>query len=128
MPMSHLSVKWMNNGVSWAKKHSSKWLWYTWDTKHGRVLAYTFGPQTDKTYREQLALLAPFSIGMMTTDEWGSYAREVPKYKHLTRKIFTQRIERNNLTLRTRIKRLARKTICFSCSVELHEKGYRQLY
>ncbi|OZI14781.1 hypothetical protein CE195_06345, partial [Sodalis-like symbiont of Philaenus spumarius] len=30
---------------------------------------------------------------------------------------FTQRIERNNLTLRTRIKRLARKMICFSRSV-----------
>ncbi|AHA67134.1 Transposase [Shigella dysenteriae 1617] len=29
---------------------------------------------------------------------------------------------RNNLTLRTRIKRLARKTICFSRSVEIHEK------
>ncbi|ELZ5346173.1 IS1 family transposase, partial [Escherichia coli] len=37
-------------------------------------------------------------------------------------KIFTQRIERNNLTLRTRIKWLARKTLCFSRSVELHEK------
>lgn len=46
----------------------------------------------------------------------------VPKDKHLTGKIFTQRIERNNLTLRTRIKRLARKTICFSRSVEIHEK------
>ncbi|AHA65891.1 Transposase [Shigella dysenteriae 1617] len=52
----------------------------------------------------------------------GSYGREVPKDKHLTGKIFTQRIERNNLTLRTRIKRLARKTICFSRSVEIHEK------
>ncbi|EFK5851766.1 IS1 family transposase, partial [Escherichia coli] len=29
---------------------------------------------------------------------------------------------RNNLTLRTRIKRLARKTLCFSRSIELHEK------
>ncbi|EIY1190932.1 IS1 family transposase, partial [Salmonella enterica] len=37
-------------------------------------------------------------------------------------KIFTQRIERNNLTQRTRIKRLARQTLCFSRSVELHEK------
>jgi len=52
----------------------------------------------------------------------GSYAREVPKEKHLFGKIFTQRIERNNLTLRTCIKRLARRTICFSRSVELHEK------
>jgi insertion element IS1 protein InsB len=59
---------------------------------------------------------------MITSDDWGSYARQVPKEKHLTGKIFTQRFERNNLTLRTRIKRLARRTICFSCSVELHEK------
>ncbi|MGL4088051.1 IS1 family transposase, partial [Escherichia coli] len=55
-------------------------------------------------------------------DDWGSYAREVPKVKYLTGKIFTQRIERNNLTLRTRIKRLVSKTICFSRSVEIHEK------
>ncbi|ENT5053526.1 IS1 family transposase, partial [Salmonella enterica subsp. enterica] len=41
---------------------------------------------------------------------------------YLTGKIFTQRIERNNLTQRTRIKRLARQTLCFSRSVELHEK------
>lgn len=40
---------------------------------------------------------------MVTSDNWGSYAREVPKEKHLTGKIFTQRIERNNLTLRTRV-------------------------
>ncbi len=88
----------------------------------GGVLAYTFGPRTDETCRELLALLTPFNIGMLTTDEWGSYARTFPKAKHLTGKIFTQLIERNNLTLRIRIKRLARKTLCFSRSVELHEK------
>ncbi|SUP81206.1 Insertion element iso-IS1n protein insB [Yersinia pseudotuberculosis] len=59
---------------------------------------------------------------MITSDDWGSYRREVLKDNHLTGKIFTQRIERNNLTLRTRLKRLARKTICFSRSLELHEK------
>ncbi|EMV44786.1 putative transposase [Escherichia coli 2872800] len=59
---------------------------------------------------------------MITSDDWGSYAREVAKEKHLTGKLFTQRIERNNLTLRTRIKRLARKTICFSRSIELHKR------
>lgn len=76
----------------------------------------------DETCRELLALLIPFNIGMITSDDWGSYAREVAKEKHLTGKLFTQRIERNNLTLRTCIKRLARKTICFSRSIELHEK------
>ncbi|EIC83150.1 iso-IS1 ORF2 [Serratia sp. M24T3] len=59
---------------------------------------------------------------MITSDNRGSYAREVPKDKHLTGKIFTQHIERNNMTLCPRIKRLARKTICFSRSVEIHEK------
>ena len=54
--------------------------------------------------------------------DWGSYGREVSKDKHLTGKIFTQRIERNSLRLRTRIKWLARKTICFSRSVENHKK------
>ncbi|MCA6559087.1 MAG: hypothetical protein IM583_21360, partial [Pseudanabaena sp. M114S2SP2A07QC] len=32
-----------------------------------------------------------------------------------------QRIERKHLTLRTRIKRLARKTICFSKSILMHD-------
>ena len=76
----------------------------------------------DETCRELLALLTPFNIGMITSDDGGSYSRKIPKDKHLTGKIFTQRIERNNLTPRTRIKRLARKTICFSRSVEPHEK------
>lgn len=62
---------------------------------------------------------------MITSDNRGSYAREVPKEKHLTGKTFTQRIERNNLTLRTRIKRLARKTICFSRSIERPRKTHR---
>ncbi|AHA67078.1 Transposase [Shigella dysenteriae 1617] len=44
---------------------------------------------------------------VITSDGLGrAYGREVPKDKHLTGKIFTQRIERNNLTLRTRIKPL----------------------
>jgi len=33
----------------------------------------------------------------------------------------TQQLERKHLTLRTRIKRLVRKTICFSRSVQMHE-------
>lgn len=113
-----LDEQWSYVG-SKARQH---WLWNAYNTKTGGVLAYTFGPRTDETCRELLALLTPFNIGMITSDDWGSYGREVPKDKHLTGKIFTQRIERNNLKLRTRIKRLTRKTICFSHSVENHEK------
>lgn len=40
---------------------------------------------------------------------------EMPKDKHLTSKIFTKRIELNNLMPRACIKRLARNMIYFSC-------------
>jgi len=40
---------------------------------------------------------------------------------HVPGKRNTQQIERKHLTLRTRVKRLARKTICFSKSTELHD-------
>ncbi|BDI44215.1 hypothetical protein OkiPb00232_50910 [Escherichia coli] len=48
--------------------------------------------------------------------------QRVTEGEALTGEIFTRRIECNNLALKPRIKRLARKTICFSHSVELHEK------
>ena len=84
-----------------ANKQHRHWLWYAFDTKRKQVLAYTFGPRNDETCRRLLSLLSPFQIGFITSDDWGSYAREVPSEMHLTGKIFTQRIERNNLTLRT---------------------------
>nr|WP_269320701.1 IS1 family transposase [Cedecea neteri] len=39
--------------------------------------------------------------------------RVVFSKKHPTEKMFMQRIERNNLTLRTRVERLARKMLWF---------------
>lgn len=57
-------------------KAQQHWLWYAYNTKTGGVLACTFGPRTDETCRELLVLLTPFNIGMLTTDEWGSYTRE----------------------------------------------------
>ncbi|EHD3430994.1 hypothetical protein JRB05_004652 [Escherichia coli O124] len=39
---------------------------------------------------------------------------------HVISKKCTQRIERHNLNLRTHLKRLTRKTICFSKSEDMH--------
>ncbi|WP_423062516.1 IS1 family transposase [Candidiatus Paracoxiella cheracis] len=49
------------------------------------------------------------------------YERHLPQSKHLVGKQNTQAIERKHLTLHTRIKRLARKTICFSKLDKLHD-------
>jgi insertion element IS1 protein InsB len=40
---------------------------------------------------------------------------------HEVGKHHTQQLERKHLTLRTRIKRLVRKTICFSKSIQMHD-------
>jgi len=40
--------------------------------------------------------------------------------EHVVGKDMTWKIERKHLTLRTRIKRLARRTICFSKSILMH--------
>ncbi|WP_222943047.1 IS1 family transposase, partial [Xenorhabdus sp. PB62.4] len=68
-----------------------------------------------------LALLSPFNIRFYCTDNYGVYDN-LPEESHLTGKTFTQRIERTNLTHRTRIKRLNRKTIGYSKSEEMHDK------
>ncbi len=38
---------------------------YACNSKTGGVLAYTFGPRTDETCRELLALLTPFNMGIL---------------------------------------------------------------
>ena len=67
------------------------------------------------------ALLEPFGITRYYTDYWGAYTRHLDAAEHQPDKRNTQKIERKHLTLRTRIKRLARKTICFSKSIQMHD-------
>ena len=56
------------------------------------------------------------------TDAWPSYQAVLEPEKHIIGKRWTQRIERHNLNLHTHLKRLDRKTICFSKSSETHDK------
>lgn len=102
-------------------KSHRHWLWHAIDHNTGRILAYTFGSQSDDVFIKLKDLLEPFGINMYYTDGNLTYSRYIEKNKHIIGKKNTQRIERKHLILRTRIKRLARKTICFSKSVLMHE-------
>jgi insertion element IS1 protein InsB len=66
------------------------------------------------------ALLAPFGLTRYYTDKAGVYQRHLPPAQHTMEKLSMQKIERKHLTLRTRLKRLARKTLCFSRSHFMH--------
>lgn len=124
------------------KKDNVVWLWHGIDHKTGEILAYTFGSAEEKVLDELLLLLSPFKIQKFYTDGKPAYAKKL-KHKKVkynkkkrknrkklkrTRKISneigkknTQKIERVHLSLRTWVKRLARKTICFSKSLTMHK-------
>ena len=97
------------------------WLWEALDHQTGRIVAYTFGRRADQVLLKLKTLLEPFGIRRFYTDGWGAYHRHLDPQRHVVGKRRTQQLERKHLTLRTRIKRVVRKTICFSKSVQMHE-------
>lgn len=103
------------------KKQEPRWLWHAIDHRSGKVLAYVFGRRKDEVFLKLKTLLAPFGITRYYTDYWGAYTRHLDANEHQPGKRNTQKIERKHLTLRTRIKRLTRKTICFSKSIQMHD-------
>ena len=103
------------------KKGNQRWLWHAIDHHTGAVLAYVFGRRKDEVFLQLKALLEPFGLTRFYTDHWGAYTRHLAPEVHSPGKRNTQKIERKHLTLRTRMKRLVRKTICFSKSIQLHD-------
>jgi insertion element IS1 protein InsB len=102
-------------------KENQRWLWHAIDHDTGAILAYVFGKRTDAVFLKLKELLEPFGVTQFFTDDWGAYDRHLPPDRHTVGKRNTQKIERKHLTLRTRIKRLARKTICFSKLERMHD-------
>src|SRR5215510_8873016 len=103
------------------KKKEPRWLWHAIDHATGAVLAYVFGRRKDAVFLQLKALLEPFGLTRFYTDHWGAYTRHLTPEVHCPGKRHTQKIERKHLTLRTRIKRLMRKTICFSKTTQMHD-------
>ena len=103
------------------KKDNQRWLWHAIDRATGKILAYVFGTRKDEVFLQLKALLSPFGISRFYTDDWGAYERHLEAAKHEVGKRNTQKIENKHLNLRTRIKRLGRKTICFPKTVLMHD-------
>ena len=79
------------------------------------------GTRKDAVFLKLKALLTPFGITHYYTDKASVYQRHLPPEQHTVGKLTLQKIERKHLTLRTRRKRCARKTLCFSRSCVMHD-------
>ena len=104
-------------------KKAQRWRWWVEDAETGQVVAFVFGRRTHATFRRLLAVLeaAGWTVEKWCTDAWGAYEACLPAEQRQTGKAPMQRLERKHLTLRTRLKRLTRKTICFSKKQFFHD-------
>jgi insertion element IS1 protein InsB len=96
-------------------------LWHAIDHQTGKVLAYVFGRRQDDVFLQLRQLLEPFGITKFYTDGWGAYERHLNAEQHQVGKENTQKIESKHINLRTRIKRLVRRTLCFSKTERMHD-------
>ena len=103
------------------KKAEPRWLWHAIAHANGTVLAYLFGRRQETVFLQLKKLLEPFGITRFYTDGWGAYERHIIPEQHVVGKQHTQTIESKHINLRTRIKRLVRRTICFSKTTTMHD-------
>lgn len=94
-------------------KQQQRWFWHALDHETREILAYVLSYRKDAAFFELKTSLVPFGITQFYTDDWGTYTRYLESNAHTIGKANAQGIERKHLTLRTRIQRLARRTICF---------------
>jgi len=97
-----------------ARKKKKVWLLYAYCYETDEVLAFTMGKRNSKTVRNLLIKLKRLEIDWYLTDNWKAFKEELPYYKHLIGKQFTKAIEGVNTWFRVRIRRLNRRTTCFS--------------
>lgn len=87
-----------------------RWLWHASDHHTGAVLAYGFGHRKDAGLLRLKALLEPCGLTCFYPDHWGAHTRHLDPDVPSPGKRHTQKIARQPLTWRTRMRRLARKT------------------
>jgi insertion element IS1 protein InsB len=114
---SELDAMWSDVG----KKAEPRWWWHAIDHDSGTVLADVLGRRKEAVFLQLPALLEPCGIPRFSTDGWGAYARHIaPEQPHIGKEN-TQKIASKHLNLRTRIKRLVRRTMCFSKTTTIHD-------
>jgi IS1 family transposase len=107
------------------KKHKV-WLIYAYHRESGEIVAYVWGKRDVKTaqaLRKQIQRLG-ISYERIATDGWDSFLAVFGEDEHLVGKKYTRGIEGNNCRLRQRIRRVFRRTCCFSKNLFNHRKAF----
>ena len=101
------------------KKTRSIWISYAIRRDTKKVVAFVVGRRTKRILSVVLKTLSLARAKRILTDKLNIYRSLVEKKIHSTTIRGTNHIERNHLTLGTHLKRLNRRTICFSRSIAM---------
>jgi len=99
------------------KKSRLRWIVYALERESKTVVSFNVGRRTNKTLKRVIRSLELANVRKIHTDKLKNYRYLIAKKLHDTHVHSTNHIERHNLSIRTHLKRLNRKTICFSRSL-----------
>lgn len=90
---------------------------YSFEPKTNKVIDIVVGSRNKTNLRKVIDTLLLSNSMKITTDKLNIYKEIIPKKIHSTKFRGINGIERMNLNLRTHLKRLSRRSICFSKSL-----------
>jgi insertion element IS1 protein InsB len=102
------------------RKEKKVWMIYAYAAQEDEIIAFTMGKRSAEAVRNLLVKLKSLDIGCFLTDDWEAFSAVLPKAKHQAGKQYTKAIEGVNTFFRTRVRRLMRRTVCFSKKLIYH--------
>ena len=102
-------------------KHNDCWLIYAIEKRSRTVVDLVVGKRTTENIKRVTDTILMFLPKKIYTDKLNIYPALLDISIHKAGRYITNRIERLNLTLRTHLKRLNRKTICYSKKADMFE-------
>ena len=106
-------------------KQNQYWVAYAINRTSGDVIDFIIGKRTKRTLRVLINTLLLSGVKRIYTDNLNIYRTLIPGSVHHCKAYCTNHIERKNRSIRTHLKRLSRRTICFSRSYSLLESCMR---
>jgi len=103
------------------KKSRECWISYAIERVSKQVVDFRIGGRTKGKLKHVIESILYRLPKRIYTDGYILYQTLIPHKKHRISKYGTNRIERHNLNLRIHLKRLARRTICFSKKQDMLE-------
>jgi len=98
------------------KKTRECWVCMAVEKATGQVVDISVGRRTKKTLGKVIETLILSEARKVYTDGLDIYKSLLPKEQHVVKPYHINKVENKNLHLRNSLKRLARKTICYSKS------------